>query len=58
MIVVFSTRVLTTPLVVMVENWRLVEEDCARTHEKRTKRLLELRTLIKFSSKYDAGERR
>lgn len=38
MIVVFSTRVLTTPLVVMVENWRLVEEDCARTHEKRTKK--------------------
>lgn len=38
MTVVFSTRVLTTPLVVMVENWRLVEEESARTHEKRTKK--------------------
>ena len=32
--VVFSTRVLTTPLVVIVENWRRVGSDSARTNEK------------------------
>jgi hypothetical protein len=37
MTVVCSTRVLTTPLVVIVENWRLVESDPARTNEKSVK---------------------